>query len=252
MKGVILAGGHGKRLYPLTAVTNKHILPIGNLPMIEYPFYTMRNLQVDSISVVTGGEHFEDIAEYFGTVHSDMINKISFHYQDEPKGIPHALAYTEKFVGKEKLAVILGDNIFENDFYEAAKRFENSDLGAMIFLKAVPDVHRFGVVEIKNGKIISIEEKPPHPKSDLAITGLYFFDNTVFDKIRKLKPSPPPRSELEVTDLIDLYIKEGRAGFSIVDGYWSDAGKPEVRQRCEEFVAKGLEQIIWRSIKPAP
>jgi len=247
MRGIILAGGTGSRLYPLTAVTNKHLLPIGNLPMIEYPLYTLRSLKIDSISIVTGGEHFKEIAGYFGAAHPEIVSNLSFHYQNEPRGIPHAIACTEKFVSDSSIAVALGDNIFEDCFYEAAKNFEKSGFGTMIFLKKVHDAHRFGVVEIKDGKVISLEEKPPHPKSDLAITGLYFFDRTVFDKIRTLKPSPPPRSELEVTELIRLYVEEGRACFSVIDGYWTDAGKPEVRRRAEEFVLKGLEEKVLES-----
>ena len=245
MKGIILAGGLGTRLYPLTAITNKHLVPIGNLPMIEYPLHTLRTLGVESISVVTGGEHFKDIAGYLGKVHSNLRKKLSFHYQAEPNGISDAISYAEPSAGHSPVAVILGDNIFEDDFYEAKLEFLSSELGAMIFLKEVPDANRFGVAEIKDGKIISIEEKPQSPKSNLAATGLYFFDSTVFDKIKTLKPSP--RGQLEVIDLIDGYIREGRASYHMVNGFWSDAGVPDSRRMCEAFVAKGLEERVLKA-----
>ncbi|MGD9275754.1 MAG: sugar phosphate nucleotidyltransferase [Candidatus Pacearchaeota archaeon] len=241
MKGIILAGGKGTRLWPLTQVTNKHLVSVGKIPMIEYPLYTMKNLRVDSISVVTGGEHFKEIAGYLGKLHPEM--EFSYHYQSKPGGIAQALSLTEKFVSDSKLAVILGDNIFNENFYEAAKEFEKSKLGAMLFLKKVEDPERFGVAEIKGNKIISIEEKPDEPKSDLAVIGLYFYDSSVFERIKKLRPSK--RGEYEITDVNNSYIKEGSAGFCIVNGFWSDAGTHESRQRCEKFVRKNLEKKIF-------
>ena len=244
MKGIILAGGKGTRLYPLTAVTNKHLVPIGNIPMIEYPLFTLNQLNVDSISVVTGGEHFQDIAKYLGTLHKDLA--FSYHFQSEAGGIAQALSLTEQFVRNGKIAVILGDNIFENDFTEEVKKFEESNLGAMIFLKKVNDPSRFGVAEIKDGKIISLEEKPKEPKSNLAVTGLYFYDKTIFDKIKQLKPSA--RGELEITDVNNLYLKEGNLGFHILDGFWSDAGTYESRKFCGDFVKLWHEKKVLESI----
>lgn len=244
MKGIILAGGKGTRMLPLTAVTNKHLISVGKLPMIEYPLYTIRNLEVDSISVVTGGEHFQNIAEYLGNLHKEI--HFSYHYQAEPRGIAQALSLTESFVKDGKFAVILGDNIFEENFIQEAKIFEESDLGAMLFLKKVSDPQRFGVVEINKDKIISIEEKPKKLKSDLAVTGLYFYDSSVFDKIKKLEPSK--RGEYEITDVNNMYIQEGRAGFHIVEGFWSDAGKHESRERCSEFVKDNLEKKVKRGL----
>ena len=244
MKGIILAGGKGTRLYPLTAVTNKHLVPVGNIPMIEYPLFTLKGLNVDSISVVTGGEHFQDIAKYLGTLHLDTA--FSYHYQAEAGGIAQALSLTEKFVRNGKIAVILGDNIFENDFLEAAKKFEESNLGAMIFLKKVNDPSRFGVAEIVDGKIMSLEEKPKEPKSNLAVTGLYFYDETVFDKIKLLKPSA--RGEFEITDVNNAYLKEGKLGYHILDGFWSDAGTCESRRFCEDFVKLWHEKKVLESI----
>lgn len=244
MKGIILAGGKGTRMLPLTAVTNKHLIPIGKLPMIEYPLFTIKNLGVDSISVVTGGEHFQNIAEYLGGLHKEII--ISYHYQAEAGGIAQALSLVETFVKDGKVAVILGDNIFEEDFYKKARVFEESDLGVMLFLKKVSAPQRFGVAEIYRDKIISIEEKPENPKSNLAVTGLYFYDSSVFDKIKKLKPSK--RGEYEITDVNNMYIQEGRAGFHIVNGFWSDAGKHESRERCSEFVKEGLEKKVKKEL----
>lgn len=243
MKGIILAGGKGTRLWPLTAVTNKHLVPVGNLPMLEYPLFTIKKF-VNSISVVTGGEHFQHIAKYLGDLHKDI--NFSYHYQAEAGGIAQALFLTENFVKDKKIVVILGDNVFEDDFLEAAEKFENSDLGAMLFLKEVQDPERFGVAQIEGDKIISIEEKPSHPKSNLAVTGLYFYDSTVFDKIRKLKPSA--RGEYEITDVNNIYIKEGKAGFHIVKGFWSDAGTYKSREKCEEFLKKGFEKKVIYSL----
>jgi glucose-1-phosphate thymidylyltransferase len=240
MKGIILAGGKGTRLFPLTAVTNKHLVAVGNLPMIEYPLYTLSNLDLDSLSVVTGGEHFQAISEYLTRIHPKI--NFSFHYQREAGGIAQALALTEPFVKDSKLAVILGDNVFEDEVHLAASDFGNNsyDNGAMLFLKQVRDPERFGIAQIEGERIVSIEEKPKNPRSDLAVTGLYFYDQTVFDKIRRLKPSA--RGELEITDVNNLYLEEGRLGFRVLDGFWSDAGTYESRALCQEYVRHGLEK----------
>ena len=244
MKGVILAGGRGTRLWPLTTVTNKHLVPVGNLPMIEYPLFTLKNLKVDSMSVVMGGEHFKDIAKYLGTLHKDI--NFSYHCQAEAGGIAQALSITESFIGNGKIAVILGDNIFKENFYKAAQKFEKSDLGAMLFLKKIKEPSRFGVAEIKEDKIISIEEKPKKPKSNLVVTGLYLYDSTVFEKIKKLKPSA--RGEYEITDVNNMYIEEGKMGFHIFNKFWSDAGTWKSRRKCSKYVENKLEQAILSTI----
>jgi glucose-1-phosphate thymidylyltransferase len=258
MRGVILAGGKGTRLYPLTAATNKHLIPVGRLPMIEYPLGTLRNMGIKQISIVTGGEHFTDMARYFEEVHKSV--NFPFHYQREALGIPQALAFSRGSVGKEKIAVILGDNIFEDDFREAARSFEESDLGAMLFLKKYsppcPELYftdkkgvrraKYGMAEVNGDKIIGLEEKPIVPKSQLAMSGLYFFDSTVFDKIKTLKISA--RGEYEITDLSMKYIEEGRLGFHVLDGFWSDAGTFDSRAVCESFVKKGLEKEVLKSL----
>jgi glucose-1-phosphate thymidylyltransferase len=240
MKGIILAGGKGTRLHPLTAVTNKHLVPVGSLPMIEYPLHTLIRIGANHLSVVTGGEHFQSIAAYLGTQHPEK--NFSFHYQAEAGGIAQALSLVGPHIKERKIAVILGDNIFEEDFASAAKIFESSNLGAMVFLKEVGNPQAFGVAELSGDKIFGIEEKPKAPKSNLAVTGLYFYDETVFDKIKKLSPSG--RGELEITDVNNMYLKEGRLGFSIVKGFWSDAGTHESRDRCEAFVRKELEKRV--------
>jgi len=240
MKGIILAGGKGIRMYPLTAVTNKHLIPVGNLPMIEYPLYTLRKLRVNSIAIVTGGEYFQSIVEYLVRVHPDI--DFTFFYQKEAGGIAQALSLVENFVGNDKIAVILGDNVFEDDFYESAKNFEGSDLGSMLFLRQVMNPQIFGVAELGGDKIISIEEKPESPKSNYAVTGIYFYDSSVFEKIRKLKPST--RGEYEISEVNNMYVKESKAGFQIVRGFWNDAGTFNSRRVCEEFVQKRLEKEV--------
>ena len=246
MKGIILAGGKGTRLWPLTEVTNKHLVPVGALPMIEYPLYTLNQLGVDSISIVTGGEHFQNIATYLAKTHPDI--NFSYHYQAEAGGIAQALSLTEPYVRGEKLAVILGDNVFEGNFAKVAREFENSVLGAMFFLKSVNDPERFAVAEIMGERIINSEEKPKKPKTNLAVTGLYFFDASVFKKIAFLSPSR--RGELEITDVNNLYITEGETGFHMLSDFWSDAGIPESRMNCEAVVRNGLEQRVFKTISP--
>jgi glucose-1-phosphate thymidylyltransferase len=232
MKGIILAGGKGTRLWPATEATNKHLVTVSNLPMIEYPLYTLSQLNIDSISVVTGGEHFQAISQYLSKLHPDI--NFSYHNQVEAGGIAQALSLTEPYVRGDKLAVILGDNVFEEDFSCNAHLFETSDLGAMLFLKPVEDPKRFGIAEISDNRIISLEEKPKQPKSNFAATGLYFYDPTVFDKIKKIKASD--RGELEITDVNKLYLEEGRLGHYVVEGFWSDAGTHQSRAHCEVYL----------------
>jgi glucose-1-phosphate thymidylyltransferase len=242
MKGIILAGGKGTRLWPITAATNKHLVPVGNLPMIEYPLATLSQIGVDSISVVTGGEHFQDVARYLSEVHPKI--KFSYHAQREAGGIAQALSLAEQFVKDSRIAVILGDNVFEDDFSKASEYFQASGHGAMVFLKRVSDPKRFGVAEIRAGKLIGIEEKPKNPKTDLAVTGLYFYDSSVFQRIKNLKPSA--RGELEVTDLNKSYLEDRKLGYEMVAGFWSDAGTYESREVCEKFVGDGLETKVAR------
>ncbi len=233
MKGVLLAGGTGSRLMPLTKVTNKHLLPVYDKPMIYYPLKTLLSAGIKNILIVSGPEHSGHILRLLGS--GKAFNaKISYEIQDEPGGIAQALGLAKEFVGNEKCTVILGDNIFEDNILEYVKNFEKSDYGVHVFLKNVPDVFRFAVAEISENKVVSIEEKPKAPKSDLAMTGLYMYDPSVFDIIKTLNPSA--RNELEITDVNNKYIQRKKLNYSILKGFWSDAGTFTSLFRASEFV----------------
>lgn len=222
MKGVILAGGEGTRLLPLTRVTNKHLLPVGTKPMIYYPIETLVKSGIKDILIVTGGNNPGDFLKLLRDGREFGLKEIHYTYQEGSGGIAQALSLAEDFADGGKIVVILGDNIFEDTFSKAVRDFEKQEKGAKIFLKEVPDPYRFGVAEIKDGKIVNIEEKPKKPKSNLAVTGLYMYDNQVFDIIRTLKPSE--RGELEITDVNNFYIRQGTMTYEILKGYWTDAG----------------------------
>ena len=236
MKGIILAGGKGTRLYPLTKVTNKHLLPVYSQPMVYYPIQALARAGIARIMVVTGPESAGDFMSLLGSGR-EMGLEFTYRIQDEPGGIAQALSMAEDFAGAEKVAVALGDNIFSDDLSSVIKGFGDAEDGARLFLKKVPDPQRFGVAEVAGGKIVSIEEKPASPKSDLAVTGLYLYTPDVFGIIRKLKPSK--RGELEITDVNNHYVKQGRAGYSILEGEWSDAGTFESLYRASEIARKG-------------
>ena len=218
MKGVILCGGKGTRLSPLTDITNKHLLPIYNKPMILFPLETLKSLGVKDILIVTGGEYIGRFAEYLGDGSKFGVN-LTYKVQKEANGIAGALGLAESFVGGDKVAVILGDNIFDNIIFFGSLEDNN----ACLYIKEVEDPERFGVVNLKEDRtIIEIEEKPKEPKSNLAVTGLYVYPPDVFDIIKTLKPSE--RGELEITDVNNYYIKEGRCKSATITGFWSDAG----------------------------
>jgi glucose-1-phosphate thymidylyltransferase len=230
MKGIILAGGTGLRLYPLTKVTNKHLLPVYNRPMIYYPLQTLISTGMDDILIVSGRGHAGHFLELLGSG-AEFGVRLTYEIQEEAGGIAQALSLTEDFADDEPVAVILGDNIFQDNVCSAMESFNS---GARIFLKEVPDANRFGVAEIKGDRIISIEEKPVVPKSNLAVTGLYIYDPRVFDIIHTLKPSG--RGELEITDVNNEYIRMGEMSYSVLKGYWSDAGTFESLFRASEMV----------------
>ncbi|KAB2942466.1 MAG: glucose-1-phosphate thymidylyltransferase [Candidatus Methanoperedens nitroreducens] len=232
MKGIILAGGTGSRLYPLTKVTNKHLLPVYDKPMIYYPLQTLMDAGIKDIMIVSGRGHAGHFLELLGSG-ADFGVHFTFEIQEQAGGIAQALGLAEDFADKEDVAVILGDNIFQDKVYKAVESFKS---GARIFLKEVPDAKRFGVAEIKGNKIISIEEKPKMPKSNLAVTGLYIYDPCVFEIIRTLKPSG--RGELEITDVNNEFIRLGKMDFSMLYGFWSDAGTFESLFRASELVRK--------------
>ncbi|MBC8389381.1 MAG: NTP transferase domain-containing protein [Actinobacteria bacterium] len=241
MKGVILAGGLGTRMMPCTKVTNKHLLPVYNKPMIYYPLMTMVNAGLKDIMIVTGGNYAGDFLRILGNGKEFGLKDISYTYQEGEGGIADALKLSENFAEKEKIFVILGDNLVEDDVLEHVAAFEEQERGARIFLKEVSDPERFGVAEIKNSKVINIEEKPKKPKSNYAVCGLYMYDSEVFEIIRNLKPSD--RGELEITDVNNEYIKRGTMNFSIIKGWWTDAGTFESLYRASKLVAEREHEI---------
>jgi len=236
MKGIILAGGLGTRMYPCTKVTNKHLLPVYNKPMIYYPLLTMVNAGLRDIMIVTGGNYAGDFLRIIGNGKEFGLKDISYTYQEGEGGIADALRLAENFAENEKIFVMLGDNLIEDDIREDIKSFEKQPGGAKIFLKEVPDPERFGVAEIENGRVVNIAEKPKKPKTSLAVIGLYLYDNTVFDIIKTLKPSQ--RGELEITDVNNAYIKNKAMTYSIIKGWWTDAGTFESLLKASNLVAK--------------
>ena len=233
MKGVILAGGTGSRLYPLTKVTNKHLLPVARKPMIYHPIEKLKQAGINEILIVTGVDHMGDVVTLLGSG-KEFGCRFTYKVQDEAGGIAQALGIAEHFANGEKILVILGDNVFEEDLSKGASKFEAQSSGAMLLLKEVKDPHRFGVAEIKGDKIIGIEEKPKNPKSNLIVTGIYMYDSGVFDIIRKLKPSG--RGELEITDVNNEYLKRGEVTYEIMRGWWTDAGTFETLELASRLV----------------
>ncbi|MHC4122643.1 MAG: sugar phosphate nucleotidyltransferase [Planctomycetota bacterium] len=235
LKGVVLAGGTGSRLMPLTKVTNKHLLPIGQKPMIYYPIEKLIKIGIKEILVVTGVEHMGDVVNLLGSG-KDFRCRFTYKVQDEAGGIAQALGLAENFSNKSGLVVILGDNIFQANLKKYSEQFITQKKGARLLLKQVPDPYRFGVAQISGDKVIGIEEKPKEPKSDYAVTGIYFYDSTVFDIIKKLKPSD--RGELEITDVNNYYIEKGLMAYNILNGWWSDAGTFESLKRVNDLINK--------------
>lgn len=221
MKGVVLAGGRGTRLLPITKVTNKHLLPIWRKPMIYYPLERLAAAGIQDVLVVTGPEYAGHFLHLLGSG-KEFGLRLSYEMQEEAGGIAEALALAEDFADGGKSVVILGDNIFDFDLSPAVGRFGKQERGARVFLKRVPDAARFGVAEIRGDRILKIVEKPKRPKTDLAVTGLYMYDAAVFDIIRTLKPSG--RGELEITDVNNSYIARGEMYYELLKGFWSDAG----------------------------
>ncbi len=237
MKGIILAGGLGSRLRPLTKVTNKHLLPIYDKPMIYYPIETLVRAGIHDIMIVTGGTSAGDFLRLLGNGAEFGLKDIYYTYQEGEGGIADALKLCEHFAEDNRVVVILGDNIVQDDIGPFVRRFEQQDSGARILLKQVEDPERFGVPQLDGDRILRIEEKPDIPKSRYAVTGIYMYDRRVFDFIRKLKPSE--RGELEITDVNNHYIAEGDLHYDILEGWWTDAGQFESLFRASELVARG-------------
>lgn len=221
MKGIILAGGFGTRLRPLTYVTNKHLLPVYDRPMVLYPLETLKKGGIEEILIVTGKGFTGQFQNLLGAGENHGV-RIEYAEQEGAGGISDALRLAEEFAAGEKTAVILGDNLFTEDLSEHIRHFAEKEGGAKVFIKEVSDPHRFGVAEIEGDKIRGIEEKPKEPKSNYAVLGLYLYDPDVFGKIKTLKPSA--RGELEITDLNNLYVQEGRMNFGVISSPWFDAG----------------------------
>jgi glucose-1-phosphate thymidylyltransferase len=236
LKGIVLAGGTGSRLFPLTKITNKHLLPIYDKPMIYYPIQTLVDAGIRDILLVTGGRNSGDFLRLLANGKEFGLAHLNYTYQEGEGGIADALALAEHFADGDKICVILGDNIVEKSIAQAVREFEKQERGARILLKEVPDAGRFGVAEMSGDRIVGIEEKPAHPKSPYAVTGIYLYDGTVFDKVKTLVPSG--RGELEITDVNNAYIREGTMTFSFLDGWWTDAGTFESLLRATNLVAQ--------------
>jgi len=222
MKGIVLAGGLGSRLYPLTKITNKHLLPVYDKPMIYYPIQTLVEAGINEIILVTGGNNAGDFLRLLGNGKDFGLKRLSYVYQEGEGGIAAALALTKYFVDGDKIVVILGDNIIEKTIAPGVAKFKEMDNGSLIYLKEVKDPKRFGVAEVRNNQIISIEEKPENPKSNFAVIGIYMYDNAVFDIIQTLEPSK--RGELEITDVNNAYIAKNNLTYDLLEGQWTDAG----------------------------
>ena len=236
MKGVVLAGGTGSRLFPLTKITNKHLLPIYDRPMIYYPIQALVDAGIQEILIVTGGRNSGDFLRLLANGKQFGLKHINYTYQEGEGGIADALALAEHFADGEKICVILGDNIIQGSIKDAVQAFEKQERGARILLKEVPDAERFGVAELSGDRILGIEEKPVRPKSPYAVIGIYLYDGTVFEKVRKLVPSR--RNELEITDVNNAFILEGTMSYSFLDGWWTDAGTFESLLHAANLVAK--------------
>ena len=231
LKGVILAGGTGSRLYPLTKVTNKHLLPVGNKPMIFHPIDKLREIGIEDILIVTGTEHMGDVVNLLGSG-TEYQCRFTYKVQDQAGGIAQALGLAENFAGDDPIIVILGDNIFEDNLQSAADNYSGE--GAMILLKEVPDPQRYGVATLNGDQVTHIEEKPEQPKTSYAVTGVYFYDRKVFEFIRTLKPSD--RGELEITDVNNHYIATGQMKSAPLKGWWTDAGTPDSYRLANKLV----------------
>src|SRR5437868_12951996 len=236
LKGVVLAGGLGSRLKPLTAVTNKHLLPVFDQPMIYYPIQTLVNAGITDIMIVTGGNSAGDFLKLLGNGKTFGLKHLNYTYQEGEGGIAAALSLVEHFAANEPICVILGDNIIQGNILKAADSYRQQGRGAKILLKRVPDPQRFGVPKLEGNRVLQIEEKPAQPKSDYAVIGIYMYDADVFDIIKTLKPSG--RGELEITDVNNAYIERGEMTWNELAGWWSDAGTFESLLYASNLVAE--------------
>lgn len=236
MKGIVLAGGLGSRLRPLTSVTNKHLLPVYDRPMIYYPIQTLVSAGITDIMIVTGGNSAGDFLKLLGNGKAFGLKHLNYTYQEGEGGIAEALSLVEHFASGEPVCVVLGDNIIEGNIASAVRAYRHQGGGAKIILKKVPDPHRFGVPELDGSRVVRIEEKPGSPKSEFAVIGIYMYDNRVFDIIRTLKPSG--RGELEITDVNNAYIDRDEMTWEELTGWWTDAGTFESLLHASNLVAQ--------------
>ncbi len=236
MKGIILAGGLGTRLNPLTRITNKHLLPVYDKPMIYYPIQTLINARIYDIMIVTGGNSAGDFLRLLGNGSEFGLKHLNYTYQEGEGGIAEALGLAEHFSDDDRVIVVLGDNIIEGNIVKAVGEFERQECGARILLKEVPDPQRFGVPVFDGDRIVEIAEKPEKPASNYAVTGIYMYDHSVFEIIKTLKPSH--RGELEITDVNNRYIEQGTLTHSVLEGWWTDAGTFESLHRASKMVAE--------------
>ena len=243
MKGIVLAGGLGTRLLPLTKVTNKHLLPVYDRPMIYYPIQALVNAGIREILLVTGGNNAGDFLKLLGNGKEFGLKHLDYTYQEGEGGIADALRLVEYFADGEPICVVLGDNIIEGNVAKAAQAFQDQKAGAKILLKQVEDPQRFGVPVLDGKRVVKIEEKPKQPRSSYAVTGIYFYDARVFSIIKTLKPSG--RGELEITDVNNAYIEAGELTWDLLDGWWTDAGTIESLHRANQLVAKtGANKMV--------
>jgi glucose-1-phosphate thymidylyltransferase len=245
LKGIVLAGGLGTRLYPITKITNKHLMPVYNKPMIYYPIRTLVDAGVQEILIVTGGSNAGDFLRILRNGEEFGMKQLSYRYQEGEGGIAAALSLAEDFAAGDPICVILGDNIYENNLKRSAEEFARQKKGARIHLKQVENAQRFGVPVMQDGRIIKIEEKPKNPQTNFAVTGFYMYDATVFEIIKTLKPSG--RGELEITDVNNAYIERNQMTWEVIDGWWSDAGTFDSLLRANILVAsqhKGNEEEL--------
>lgn len=243
MRGVVLAGGLGSRLLPLTKVTNKHLLPVYDRPMIYYPIQTLANAGIGEIMLVTGGNSAGDFLRLLGNGKEFGLKRLNYTYQEGEGGIADALRLAEHFADGEPVCVMLGDNIIEGNIVEAAEAFRRQQLGAKILLKEVKDPQRFGVPVLEGQRVVKIEEKPANPRSSYAVTGMYFYDAMVFDIIKTLKPSG--RGELEITDVNNAYIAAGTLTWDLLEGWWTDAGTIESLYHANQLVSRtGANKMV--------
>ena len=235
MKGVILAGGLGTRLFPLTKITNKHLLPVYDRPMIYYPIQALVNAGIDDIMIVTGGHHAGDFLKLLGNGSEFGLKHLNYTYQEGEGGIAEALGLAEHWAKGDSVVCILGDNIIEGNICSAVAAFREQKTGAKIMLKEVHDPQRFGVATLEGEKVARIVEKPKTPESNLAVIGIYMYDGRVWDIVKTLEPSD--RGELEITDVNNWYIRDGSLTYDVLEGWWTDAGTFESLHRASTLVA---------------